>query len=524
MTLLLKWCLVLLAVCLLISCAADDGSGGGDQADDDVLDDDSIDDDTAALNDDTGDDDTAIDDDLIDDDITDNDSVDDDSVDDDTTDDDSVDDDSADDDTGDDDTSDDDVTPHPDFFVGFSQGDGKAVRVPLVAEMGANWFRGWIQWRQVEPEITQPELTVEQVRANPQMVHDYIDEHDWSAPDALLTACQENEIENVILVVGVGFDWVLPQYNGEPANPDNLGKENYLGHYYRHIRAAVERYDGDGVYDAPGDLVVHFWEPEAELNEAFLTAVLGWRGPPYEQALFSAWHDFDFLTDIIRLGNEAAREEDEQAVTIMPFHTDIHENFGRFFNYPPWFEAVEAWQEYVDIIGVDAYPNYYWPTPVHGDVLYDRIMRVRGIAPGKPIMVIETGYPSGPAEIGFNEELQVHFIDQAIESARSAGAMGYMHFTIKTGEQHGVVISPEDIDNLYMLGEAFEQGNVLRLLFFALLNLDYLRDHFADVLQAVEPYWGQFRHDGGKKPSWDLLHEKVLLYPGNKIPIARHTP
>jgi len=416
--------------------------------------------------------------------------------------------------SGDDD--DEPIEPDPGFFVGFSQGDGGADRVPQVAEIGANWFRAWIQWRQVEPEIARPELTVEQVRADPGMVGDYIRTHDWSAPDALLTACREHGIANVILVVGIGFDWVLPKWEGEAANPDRLGRQNYLGHLYLHVRAAVERYDGDGTDDAPGGLVVRFWEPEAELNEAFLTAVLGWRGPAYEQALGSAWHDFEFLTDVIRLGNEAVREEDPGAITVMPFHTDIHENFGRFFGYPPWTEAVSRWAEYVDVIGIDAYPNYYRPLPIKGGLLYDRVLQAREISGDLPVMVIETGYPSGPTEVGFDEILQAEYLDRAVESARAAGAAGYLHFTLCTGEQSMAVIAQEDIENLYRLGEFFEQGRVLELLLFALGNLDYVRGHFSRVLQSVETHWGQFRADGTKKPSYDVLRQKVEAYPGEE--------
>ena len=45
----------------------------------------------------------------------------------------------------------------------------------------------------------------------------------------------------------------------------------------------------------------------------------------------------------------------------------------------------------------------------------------------------------------------------------------------------------------------------VELLAFALANAQYLEEHFADVLQTVEPYWGLVRPDGSRKAGWDVF-------------------
>ena len=55
------------------------------------------------------------------------------------------------------------------------------------------------------------------------------------------------------------------------------------------------------------------------------------------------------------------------------------------------------------------------------------------------------------------------------------------------------------------IGPAFEEGRALILLIWALRHVEYIDDHFLDVLKTVEPYWGLFRKDGSHKPSWDVV-------------------
>jgi hypothetical protein len=57
----------------------------------------------------------------------------------------------------------------------------------------------------------------------------------------------------------------------------------------------------------------------------------------------------------------------------------------------------------MDIIGFDAYPNYYMSEPVGGEVVGERVTTLLNAACGKPVIAMEVGYPSGPAELGYGD-------------------------------------------------------------------------------------------------------------------------
>jgi hypothetical protein len=178
-----------------------------------------------------------------------------------------------------------------------------------------------------------------------------------------------------------------------------------------------------------------------------------------------------------------------------------------FFQQPTWLQSVALWRFEMDVIGVDAYPNYYAPTPVRGGLLGDRI---RAIAPwvcGMPIVVMETGYPTGPAEEGFGEAAQAQYLRESYDASLAAGAAGFLWFGARTADTHAVQITPQDLANLTLVAQAYETGDVQALVTFLFTNLVYVQTHFVQVLQAVEPYWGIVRPDGSTKPAWDVLRE-----------------
>ncbi len=390
------------------------------------------------------------------------------------------------------------------FILGVSNCGSGTGDVPYVAELGVRYHRPHIFWREVEPEILVKDLRVEDVDADPQMVHDYIDTMNWERPDQLIAAIIDAGMTPFINV-GLGFTFFLPTFEGQEANPDWIGKENYIGHLYLHIRAVVERYNGDGDHDAPGGLVVKHWQVEGELNQAFLTALFGWRTPSFAGALGCAWKDWDFLTDIISNAARAVKVEDPEALTTTSIHSDIHPNMNHLFRIPTWREAIAEWRDHLDIIGIDLYPNYYIADPPRGDWVGERVREAIELGCGKPVVVMETNYPSGPDLLGYTEEKQADYVQAGLQSAIDNQASGYFHFGIKGPDHHSVEISDEDMENLLLLGTLFEEGAVLEMLRFALTHMEYMEDHFIHVLQAVEHYWGIVRPDGTHKPAWDVI-------------------
>ena len=197
--------------------------------------------------------------------------------------------------------------------------------------------------------------------------------------------------------------------------------------------------------------------------------------------------------------------QDPEALTTVNFHTDIPAEINQGFLLPSWEDAIRQWMSHIDVIGIDAYPNYYQPEPVRGEVLGERVAAASEMGCGKPLVVVETGYPTGPPERGYTEADQAEYLQEAYDASVAAGAQGFFLFGVKTGEAHGTEITPEGLANLEYLAGLFEERRFWDLLFFTLQNIEYLETHFSQVLQTVEPYWGLVRTDSTHKSGWDVF-------------------
>lgn len=163
----------------------------------------------------------------------------------------------------------------PEFMLGLSQ--TPPTLVPLANQLGARYARPTLAWREIEPTVAPLGLTVDELRAYPGWIDDFSASRDWSSFDAELGGMISGGVIPVP-IVGHGYVGALPRMEGspdQPADPDHLGREEYLARIYRAARATVERYDHDGHLDAPGGLDVRYWQTENELNQAFLTALWG---------------------------------------------------------------------------------------------------------------------------------------------------------------------------------------------------------------------------------------------------------
>jgi hypothetical protein len=209
----------------------------------------------------------------------------------------------------------------PEFLFGLSQvpADG----IAIAHEVGASYLRPTLSWRTVEPTVVVEGLTLDAIRNDPAGIAQWSASRDWSNFDQRL-----EEIATAGLVpvpiIGHGYTPTLPLLAGVPAAPDILGRGEYLARQYRFTRAVVERYDGDGIDDAPSGLRIDLWQTENELNQAFFTAIFGWRHPAVLGAFGSAWQDWDFLTSILETLRLAVKDADTTALTTMNFHTDVH--------------------------------------------------------------------------------------------------------------------------------------------------------------------------------------------------------
>jgi len=369
--------------------------------------------------------------------------------------------------------------------------------ISQMQELGANTVRPDITWKEVEPVILDPTLTVALVDANPGLISGYAGI--WTSVDSMVDSLFGAGFA-VVPRIGIGFLGKIPDIGGEQATPDRLGQEHYLGCIYRHARALVRRYKDR----------VHHWQIEGELNEAPLTHLYGWRGG-------EAWQDESFLLALNSTLHDAVRAEDASAKIIIAFHTDIHENIHddpvlglwEFAGEHHWTEWLTIWEPYLDIVGLGCYPNYYIADPVYGTEVGDRVATAKSILPGKPVIITETSYPAPapgtilPDPVDFTEEKQRQYIRDAVYSCIDNGAMGYFHFTIKSA---GVIdiYTAKDLEALSVLGPAFHDGDVAALYGYALVpgNYEYVQNALPGILLNVEPGWGLIRGDDSKRPAF----------------------
>jgi hypothetical protein len=328
----------------------------------------------------------------------------------------------------------------------------------LISDLNAinvSWVRIDVTWFEIEPYIYNHTLVAEVTN---EIVDAYIASKNWSKFDTCVSMLTAAGI-NIVFILGCGYIHNLPYIanTAERISPDTVGWDYYLGDIYLYARAVVRRYGGD----------VQYWQIENELNAAGPTALLfGWR------TLDLAWWHPVFLETLIATLASAVKIEANLSgydmYTIHNFHTDV----------PGWSYYLTAWLDYLDIVGIDSYPNYLFGWPVLGETLGLKVELASILATyydntteswvTKPVWVIETGYPTAPAERAFNELRQAEYVESAALSALAAGADGFFIFTITSSEEviypwwepqsveaHWGLIKPEFVytDAWYVYGE-----------------------------------------------------------------------
>lgn len=320
-----------------------------------------------------------------------------------------------------------------------------------LVELGVTWYRPNLNWREVQPDLT-PTLV-----DSTDLTEDLIvaaaagapgSGFDWAVFDLLFDTLLDRGI-TLLPVLGNSDNWRLPRLSGteDGANPDAIGHDAYLLHLTLYARAAARRYSNR----------VGVWQLENELNVAIYTTVIptGRKG--------NSWADSGFLDRLMGTLAAAVRAEDPEAILTTNFHTDLPTNMH------DWREAVLGWQHHLDWIGLDVYPNYLEGEPVRSEEAAHRVTEARSlIGDSKPVLVLETGYPSAPSDAGFGEASQAAYLAAASRAAIGAGACGFFVYTLTTPERS---------------------------------------DIFGEGYQEVEGYWGLRRSDGTAKPGYTALQD-----------------
>jgi len=245
-----------------------------------------------------------------------------------------------------------------------------------VDALGAKVIHSWFQWDFVEENLTAPFLTKEEVTE--EMIEKYaLGERqgiDWSFTDEHV-----NEYAGLDLIMGVGSGWKnsMPLFNEEKITPDIIGREEYIGQLYLHTRACVRRYKDK----------VLLWQIENEPNIPELLMALGLREG-------DAWNDIDFVTRVLAVLEEAVRLEAPEALVTINFFADAE----------GYEEDISRW--------------------------------IANLAAGKAVIILETGFGSGPVTSDFTEENQKTFIQEVYSRIDDFNGCGAMYFKHSTSEQN----------------------------------------------------------------------------------------
>lgn len=240
-----------------------------------------------------------------------------------------------------------------------------------LSSIGADFVRCWFPWRFFEPTpVPRDELRSLAARG-----------YDSWPTDGLVRALTGQGI-SVIPVLACGYQRMLPQ----GLSPD-VGVEEYLERAYQHVKLLVGHYKG----------AIGCWQVENEPNWWVMHEAGGWRTG-------ASWREGKGFRDaLLKTLNAAVHEEDPRATTMVNLEADEER-----------LEVTE-YAEFCDLIGLDFYPNYKAAEPVSASV----IKRADSIATtaGKPVMIAETGYPSGPSILGYNKDKQSDYVALALRNA-----------------------------------------------------------------------------------------------------------
>jgi hypothetical protein len=381
----------------------------------------------------------------------------------------------------------------------------------LLTKMGATHVRVYATWKDIQKTVTKETLnttiTVEWLRKNSDFIDKWSSSRTWSYLDSYVDGVVGAGLAPII-EIGEGTIDCLPTFvsNGTLCDPNVIGKNTYLAYMYLQGRAIVRRYKH----------ACTMYQIENELNEARFES---WAGIRRSAGFFkpNLWGDWDFLTELLRTLAKSVKDEDSSLLVTHNFHTDIPKEVHTVLNTPGYFvEAAQNWSSILDLVAIDAYPNYFTPTPSRGSIVGNRVHELRQVLPAtQPVYVQETGYSvtnvtSPPAIFDYSEQMQAQYFEDAYRSSVAGGAIGFFPFMVIP--ERGRQLPPggytdEDVKVFTLLSNLAQTLNVTEGLNWIQQkdSIHYLTSRFAQVEQASEDGWGLLREDSSYRPAYYAL-------------------
>ncbi|MFH1726584.1 MAG: hypothetical protein ABII00_18395 [Elusimicrobiota bacterium] len=290
----------------------------------------------------------------------------------------------------------------------------------LLKEAGGTHYRPHLPLDEAVPEISAG--TLEKLRragSDPALMDAMIDElardGRWDRMDKLVDIFTGAGLE-LVLVTGAGYRkeaprYALPDGSLQRVSPDRVGRDVYIALVRWLTGAAVRRY---------GDRV-EVWQVENEINIAQFCMRVGWRVNE------KSWADAEFLKKLLAALADTVHAEGRR----MGRDLKTTHNFGTDVGWKDWVskKSVDIGKDIgtfgvssLDIVGVDVYANYFYGWPVHDERVGEVVSQTVEAADGRPVWVLETGFPNGPGPRGFSEKRQALYFRNGFDAAYAAGA------------------------------------------------------------------------------------------------------
>jgi hypothetical protein len=271
---------------------------------------------------------------------------------------------------------------------------------PLLRDSGTTWVREAVDWYLIEPENVAPS------------------EYDWTQTDIALRGARD-ACFNMIATIDSAPAWAAPR----PRSPI-YGSQ--MPEFQQFVGALVERYDGDGIADAPSGLVVNYWEFYNEPDHAAQPGG-GWgeHGNEYAAMLSEVY-------PVVKAANPHA-----QVVFGGIAYDAFTEHGGPYVRR--FLEDVLATEiddrpvgDFFDIMNFHYYPAFRgsW-TPGNDTGLPGKVSAIRDILDKhdleKPLMITESGWHSGGNDqYPSSDEIQSQYVLQLFTQAKALGVDAFI--------------------------------------------------------------------------------------------------
>jgi hypothetical protein len=246
-------------------------------------------------------------------------------------------------------------------------------------ELGVGWIRVVVNWSLVEPTNTDPSG------------------YSWWQVDNVLSGARHNCF-NILATITHAPDWAT----SSPEGPlDKVGLEELA----EFVVALAERYDGDGVNDAPGSPTVRFWELYNEPDAGPTPFGEGWgkHGDKYAEMLKAVYPAVktanpDAQVVFGGIAYEGFDDDDPPGTFVRSFVSDVLKAGGG---------------DYFDYMNFHKYPGC---ANCDGPGVIEKTATIRGILAehgvSKPMIISETGWHNNhlPPYFPGNDELQSRFV------------------------------------------------------------------------------------------------------------------